>query len=239
MALKIDKEILNDAKKEHRDNFGKNPVITDAKIIKEEPNVNTQAPGREEKTEIKTDPPKITNAKTEDSKTENTNSTINQDQSQPSGNEFKEKFEEYFKGMDGLIGGEVIAGIVDDLKANFLFIHAKKNGVDLPKSAFLMDEKTKKFAAFLIDHALKNKLFTVIEKYPILAAVGVIGLSGVSSYLMVEMFKKGNKETEEMKKKTADLEAKLKKYENAETVKDLNEEEKNFVKDAVDEINKK
>jgi hypothetical protein len=125
---------------------------------------------------------------------------------------FKERFDEYFKGIDGLVGGQIAVGLVDDLKASFLFMYAKKQGIEIEKSALLMDEKTKNFAAFLVDHAIKNNFFDIIKKYPILAALGVILISGGSTFLMLQMLKgmksesqKKDDEISKLKKEMEDL----------------------------------
>lgn len=217
MALKVDKEVLIDTKKEHNANFGKNKIMDKNPVKKDEP---VNAPGREGENNY--DPDKIHNA-SQQNVSENTSINFQAEPEPQNTNEFKEKFEEYFKGMDGLIGGELIAGFVDGLKADFLFIHAKKNGVDLPKEAFLMDEKSKKFTVFLIDHAIKNKLFGVLEKYPLLAASGVIALSGLASYGMIQMLSKGKKETEDLKKQNEKMKTELERFKNAQVVNDLNE----------------
>lgn len=149
---------------------------------------------------------------------------------------FKEKFDEYFKGMDGLIGGEIAVNIVDDLKSSALLMYARKNGIDkITKADLAMDEKSKKFAAFLVDHAMKNNLFEILKKYPLLSALGVIVISGGSTFLMLQMLKNTNaeaaaKEKEYQKReresaeKLAKMEQKIKDMvSGAEVVKDLNE----------------
>jgi hypothetical protein len=142
---------------------------------------------------------------------------------------FKERFDEYFKGIDGLVGGQIAVGLVDDLKASFLFMYAKKQGIEIEKSALLMDEKTKNFAAFLVDHAIKNNFFDIIKKYPILAALGVILISGGSTFLMLQMLKgmksESQKKDDEISKLKKDLED-LKRNAGRENVSDVIDENK-------------
>ncbi len=118
----------------------------------------------------------------------------------PEKNEFKEKFEDYFKGIGKSITGEVVVNMVDDLKSNLLMIYAKKQGLDIEKEKFKMDKKSHDFAVFLVDHGLKNKLLDFLEKRPLLAAGGVIALSAGSSFAMIELLKtmkSGEKKQEE------------------------------------------
>ncbi len=121
--------------------------------------------------------------------------------------EFKEKFDEYFKGSP--ITGTVVTEFVDDLKCNLLMIYAKKNGLDMTKDMFAMNAKSKELTAFLVDYGVQNKLFEWIKKYPLLAAGCVVGISACSSWLMVEMMKKGKDETEAAKKENQALKDEL------------------------------
>lgn len=226
MAIKVDKELIDDARKENRQNHGKNGTTN----LNGQEN-NSPAPEREEtagqNSQTTNGQEKINNAKTENANSnsqENTQQNFYQEQQTDSSQgEFKAQFDEYFKGSESIIAGEAITGMIDDLKANFLLVYAKKQGVDMSKSAFLMDEKSKKFSSFLIDYAIKHKLVGIIEKYPLMAAGGVIALSGLTSYLFVTAMGNQKKETEDLKKKNADLEEKLKKWENAQTAEVINE----------------
>jgi hypothetical protein len=131
--------------------------------------------------------------------------------------EFKKKFEEYFKGS--AISGTVAVDMVDGLKAQFLWIYAKKCKVDLPQDAFRMDPKSRELAIFLADYAIKNKLLDIIKKNPLITAVGILGISAGTSYLMIEMLKKGNNEASEAKAEADRLRAELKEYQDRERQK--------------------
>ena len=191
MASNIkDKELLNDIKKE----FNKQSDPESKKLNesfksfseanKTEPvDATTQAPPPNNETFING------SAKTEPLNTE----------ADKKKEELKEKLNEFSKGI-GLLTGQAITEIIDDFKSNLLWIYAKKKGVDLPKEALKMDAKAKEFCAFLVDYGLKNKLSEYIEKYPLVAAGGVVVLTGAVSYLTIEMLSKTNNENEELKK---------------------------------------
>lgn len=143
---------------------------------------------------------------------------------EPVRDEFQERYDEYFKKVGGVIAGDMVVNFIDDLKTNFLYLYAKKNGIDVGKDALKMDEKSRGFAAFLVDEAVKNNLFTWIKKYPLIAGLGVIVISGGSTFLMLQMLKKS---TDESKKKDELIEKLQKEKRDAErraatVVEDLN-----------------
>jgi hypothetical protein len=208
MAKKIDEEFIKDTRKE-KTSFNKKNDILETENPESLFNDHTPPPAPDQNENLQNGTTAAENAE-----------RIEATQPPPVNSEFKEKFDEYFKGSASLIAGETVVNMVDDLKTNLLFIYAKKNGVDLPKEAFKMDEKAKTFAAFLVDHGLKNKMFTIVEKYPIASALGVIGISGVSTYLMIEMLKKDKKEAEKMQRENEQMRKKIAEMEaqNAVTI---------------------
>lgn len=198
MAAKNKPEFLDDARTEHRkeskkfDDAANTSPASEIKTEQPDPadpnkktDQQTAAPGPAEQETLQGTPP-------------------------PVRDEFKEAFDEAFKGMEGMIAGDMVVGLIDDLKANFLFIYAKKNGIDLTKEAMLMDPKSKKFAAFCVDFAIKNRFFDTIKKYPLLGAAATILISGGATFVMMQMMKKTNEaskakddEIEKLKKEIA------------------------------------
>lgn len=218
MALKIDKELVDDAKKEHKLNNHKNVSESVNNDVDKSVGENVE---------------NLVNQ----SETVN-NETIN-NESVNSSNEFKEKFEEYFKGAGSIIAGSAITELVDDFKTKLLFIYAKKQGVDLPVESLKMDAKSKEFCSFLIDYAIKNKLFGFIEKYPLVAAGGVVAISGLSSFLFVEMMKKSTEKAKQAEKENEILKTELKKYKDAEVVRPILEGESvDFVNGIINDLGK-
>lgn len=212
MAKKIDDELIKDVRVDNKKFIQTNPQ-TDAGTN------NTTAPTRgEASTE-----PELKNVSNE------TNSTTNQPLIEPEKDDFKEKYEEYFKGIGSTIAGSVVVNMVDDLKTNLLYIHAKKQGVDIPKEALQMDEKAKTFAAFLVDYGIKNKMFDLIKKHPLLAAGGVVAISGLTTYLMVEMMKTKTDDNAKLKAEVELLKSQLNEK-NKLTIEKSDLEVKDFVK---------
>lgn len=209
MAKKLDNDFLADSKKENRNESRK--FQTNKSEEAEPAAVDFTSQGEA------TEPLTASNTNTANT---NNSFTIPPPQ-EPEKDLFKERFDEYFKGMDGMIGGQIAVNLVDDLKASFLLMYAKKQGIEIEKSALLMDDKTKNFAAFLVDHAIKNNFFDIIKKYPILAALGVIVISGGSTFLMLQMLK-GMK-----------TESKQKDDEISQLKKDIEALQKNSVKEPV------
>lgn len=190
MAKKFDPELVADTRTENKKYVSKNPVsapgndpvITPDPVVSDEPIINASE--------------------------EKTNSTAGAFVApEPEKDEFQERFDEYFKGAGKMIAGATVVELVDDLKANLLWIYAKKSGVDVPKDALKMDAKSKELAAFCVDYAVKNKLFDFLKKYPLVAAGGIVAVSGVTSFLFIQMLKGANDE----KKKMQDEIDKLKK----------------------------
>lgn len=209
---KISNELYEDLRKEDK-NYKKNGGSGES----------VSNPGVNSKTETKTE----TNAETKkESETEDKKTSENSGSSDAGGSansgpsftppieekdEFKEKFDAYFKGAGSIVTGSAIVGIVDDLKANLLLIYAKKKGVDLPKDAFKLDKNSAELCGFLVDYAVKNSLFDWVKKHPIISAAGVVGISALTSYVFIEALGKGEKEKEDLKKRNEDLEALLSK----------------------------
>jgi len=203
MAKKVDADFLQDSKNENR---------TESKKFGSKGNGQTPPPAP---IETQTPPPvpgsenKIPENLNEPVIPANENLNSDLPPLQPESDPFKEKFDEYFKGMDGMIGGQIAVGLVDDLKASFLLMYAKKQGIEIDKTALMMDEKTKNFAAFLVDHAIKNNFFDIIKKYPILAALGVIVISGGSTFLMLQMLKGMKSENSKQETEISELKKEL------------------------------
>lgn len=214
MAKKMDDEFLKDSRAENKKQAPKNE--------QGETIPNTETPNSEEKIfAANTEPNNNQGANTQAPEQEKINS------------EFREKFDEYFKGAGSMIAGASIVEMIDDLKSNLLFIYAKKQGVDVPKEALKMDSKSKELTAFLVDYAIKNKLFSVIEKYPLLGAVGVIGISSASSFLFIKMMAQGKTENQKLKEEIEALKKKrtAEARENAEEITPENETDlKDFAK---------
>lgn len=123
--------------------------------------------------------------------------------------EFKKQFDEFFKG-NPFISGTIAVELVDDLKANLLLIYAQKQGVNtITKDMLATSPNVKKLTAFLVDHAIKNKLFDWLEKHPILGALGVLGISAGSSLLMIEMLRKGQTDAEKAKAQNEKLQKEI------------------------------
>jgi len=217
MATKADKEFIKDAQTENANFKKKNTPPEKSEIEEIEDLLN---PGKDKEPESE----KIINgsgAAANDEKAQATNPNP-----EPVDSEFKQKFDEYFKGAGSMIAGETVVGIIDDFKTNLLWMYAKKNNLDIPKSALQLDPKAKQFASFLVDHGIKNKAFGWVEKNPLLAATAVVGIGGLSSYFMIEMLKKGNTETEKLRKENERLKAEAEAKTNdiiKKTISDLEE----------------
>ncbi len=210
MAGRIDDDLVKDAKAEHKKHSSKNGT---------EHNTGSQGSQGAQSNTGEESSKKSTENNSESTSSQSTsnsshaepgNSSSSHGSEQPNTQpevspEFKQKFEEYFKGAGSIVAGSTIVEMMDDLKTNFFYIYAKKNGVDIPREGLKMDPKTKEFSAFLIDHAIKNKLFGWIEKYPLAAAGGVMLLSTGTTYLFIEMMKKTNAESEAMKMELENL----------------------------------
>jgi hypothetical protein len=211
MAKKPDTEFLTDARNENRKESKKfNSSAQQA--VDPAPVTETQAPPSAENAQAAADP-------------------AQGPAQEPQRDEFREKFDEYFKGMDGVIAGDVAVNMLDDLKASFLFMYVKKQGIpDIGKKDFELEPKSKKFAAFLIDHAVKNNFFDIIKKYPILSALGVFIITGASTFMMLQMLKKSTDSQKAKDQEMEKLRAELEKYKNKRgrditDVEDLNEKE--------------
>lgn len=189
MAGKIDKEFFQDAKREHKK---QSPLL--------EMKNNLGNDSFENKTNETGPPPppndngEFTNAHQETNKNTNT-----QNQSQPQPDELKEKFDEFAKGLN-FVTGAAITEIIDDFKTKLLFVHAEKKGCKIPIEALKMDPKAKEFCAYLVDYAVKNKVVDWVKKYPLIAAGGVVAITGGMSYMFIEMMSKKQNETEKLKK---------------------------------------
>lgn len=206
MATKIDSEFIKDAKKERKSNAPKLESNEGETPTNPSPEVKTETQQQEN--------PNLHNGS---GAAEAQNSQTQQTVEPPQNSEFKEKFDDYFKGAGSIIAGETVVNMIDDFKSKLLFIYAKKCKVEIPIEALQMDEKGKQFAAFLVDHAIKNKLFGWVEKNPLLAATGVVAISGVSTYLMIEMLKKSNSEAENQKKENDILKKQIEALKNTAT----------------------
>ncbi len=234
MATKIDDEMVDDARKENKEFVKKNGHAngqnTGTNQNNQNTNSNTSNSSGDNKQEENSNSEKKegTDSKKDQNTTDQNGQQNNFDfTNQAQGNEFEEKFNEFFKN-NPLIAGTTAVNLVDDLKANFFMVYAKKNGVDMPKEAFAMDAKTKEFTAFLVDHAIKGKMFDWVKKYPLVAALGVFGLSAGTTFLMIKMLASEKNEKEEMAEKIKVLERKLweEKKAKAETVEPIVEEKK-------------
>jgi hypothetical protein len=227
MAKKIDNDFLNDTRTENRKEGKKFSSDTTE-------NFQTQDPPPQQKTTQNQNEQQQTsqpgNAQNTQANSENLNPPPIDHK-----DEFRERYDDFFKGMDGMIAGDMVIGLIDDLKANFLYLYAKKNNISgVGKKEMEMDDKSRKFAAFLVDHAIKNNFFETIKKYPLLAALGVILISGGSTFAMLQMLKSSNNtaksKDEEIEKLKKDLEnLRKKKYETAETVSEESDTENSLV----------
>lgn len=200
MAKKIDKDFGNDTRIENASYVKKNETTEETRPNSEVP----PSPHREEPLINETK-----ESKNENKSAENLGNTSENINIPPPRDEFKEKFDEYFKGIDNMIAGQTVVNIVDDLKANFLMIHAKKRGLDMDKKLFLMDPKAKEFCAFLVDHSIKGKIFEWVKKYPVIGAAGVLGISAASSYMLIEAMGKSKDEAESNKRKAEQAEEEI------------------------------
>lgn len=185
MAKRFDDELIKDAREENKD------FVKKQEAAKEQ----TQT----QQTTNQTPPNEKINLENGTTAAESQNTGPDILNQEPVNNDFREKFDEYFKGQGSIIAGQTVIGFIDDFKTKLLWLYAKKNGIDIPQEALQMEPKSKEFAGFLVDYAIKNKLFGWVEKNPLISAVGVVAISGVSSYLMIEMLKKGNSEVEKLK----------------------------------------
>lgn len=227
MAKTFKPEALDDAKRENRKESKKFNSTNNGEASEANQNHNAnQGPGPSASTN--------TQSQTQNTTSENVNFTIPEQKEEPIRDEFKERYDAYFKSMGGVVAGDMVVNLVDDLKTNFLYLYAKKHGIDVGKEALQMDPKSKSFAAFLVDEAVKNNFFNWIKKYPLLAALAVILISGGSTFLMLQMLKKSNDESkkkddiiEKLRREKAEAERK-----NATDVTDLNANEnlKEFIK---------
>jgi hypothetical protein len=210
MALKNKPEILEAARTEHRKESKK---FSTSENPAGEPSQAPEQPENNSQQNTSADPGQ--------------ESANNTQQQAPPRDEFKEMFDECFKGMEGMIAGDMVVSLIDDLKANFLFIYAKKNGIDLTKDAMYMDAKSKKFAAFCVDYTIKNKFFDTIKKYPLLGALGVFVISGGATFAMMQMMKQTKAESKAKDDEIERLKTELKKKQRDPTdisdVEDLNE----------------
>lgn len=199
MAKNLDKEFLSDAKTEHKtqtkntEQSEQENTFTNASANE---NTNANPSSRSENTEQQA--PTVFNTETNKEK-----------------EELKEKFESFSKDLNFLTGAAVTE-IVDDFKTKLLWLYAKKKGVEVPQEALKMDGKAKEFCSVLVDYALKNKLFSYIEKYPLIAAAGVVALTAGTSYIFIETMANANEEKETMLKKIKALEAEKKARESKE-----------------------
>lgn len=206
--MKIDTDLLNSARDENRAYNRENPGATNAGAE------TVQTSGA---TAQQDDPPVMDKAANQSGKAEektNTSGSQGADTMPPppqgpdpavGSDDFKEKFDEYFKGVGSIIAGSALVELIDDFKTKALYIYAKKQKVDIPMEALKMDPKSKEFTSFLVDYAIKNKLFGWIQKYPLIAATGVMAISGASTFMLIEMMKSGKDENEALKKEVADL----------------------------------
>lgn len=228
MAKKIDDELLDDLRQEnknyHKNGGNHNTSVNSEKKLDPPPPPQSPPPLGEEKYK-------------EENKNTSSATDPNINNETPPKDEFQEKFDEFFKN-NPLIAGTTAVNLVDDLKTNFFMVYAKKNGVDMPKEAFAMDAKTKEFTAFLVDHAIKGKMFEWIKKYPLVAALGVFGLSAGTTFLMIKMLAAEKNDKEEMAAKIKDLEKKLweERKAKAETVDPITEEKEESVTQEVKNI---
>lgn len=224
MAKTFDPEALQDAKRENSKESKKFNSAPAPGVSESNQNPDPASPNSAENTK--------TNS--ENTTKENTGFTIPGQKEEPIRDEFKERYDAYFKNMGGVLAGGMVVDMVDELKTSFLYLYAVKNGIDVGKEALQMDPKSKAFAAFLVDEAVKNNFFEWIKKYPLLAGLAVILISGGSTFLMLQMLKKSNDES----KKKDDIIDKLRREKaeaerrNATDVKDMNADEnlKEFIK---------
>lgn len=170
--MKIDKEIVEEAKKEIKKMIGGQTSI----------NEESTTPGNNEHQEKET-------------KEEPNNPSPDLDKTDKE-KELEEKFKKFSEKFDGKIGRAVVE-FVDDFKSNLLFIYAAKNKVNIPKEVLKMPEDGKDMCATLLDYAISDKLMEYIKKYPILAAGALFGINIGSSYLIIESLKKNEAEKKE------------------------------------------
>lgn len=240
MATKIDDEMVDDARKENKEfvkknghSNGQNGTGTNQTKTENNSSTNNSANTSEEKKEEKGSE----NSEKKDQQGDqngNNNFDFTNQNSQPK-DEFQEKFDQFFKD-NPLIAGNTAVNLVDDLKANFFMVYAKKQGVEMPKEAFAMDAKTKEFMAFLVDHAIKGKMFEWVKKYPLVAALGVFGLSSGTTFLMIKMLASEKNEKEEMSEKIKALEKKLWEQKKASATEAEVVKEDSEVKEETDNV---
>lgn len=238
MATKIDDEIMDDARTENKNFVKKNGLNghsganTNTSNQNNSSNTSVNQNGDQKDEKKSGDSGKNEGNGSQDQNANNQNTQQNFDftnQTQQK-DEFEEKFNEFFKN-NPLIAGNTAVNLVDDLKSNFFMVYAKKQGVEMPKEAFQMDAKTKEFTAFLVDQGLKGKIFEYVKKYPIVAALGVFGLSAGTTFLMIKMLASEKNEKEEMAEKIKALEKKLWEQKkasasDAEIIKETKDEKK-------------
>lgn len=208
MAGKLDAELLDAARKEHKSNAHKNTESQSSTDQSSSSGSMNQGGGNNSAGSEQSAGTDQAQSQTQGGNSSNAN--FDTQIPPPQKDEFEEKFNEYFKGMDSIIAGNVVVEMVDDLKSNLLLIYAKKQGVDIPKEALKMAPKAKEFTAFLVDHAIKNNLFSLIKKYPLVGAVGVVALSAGSTFLMINAMKKQGDEVDQLKKEMAQRDQKEK-----------------------------
>lgn len=203
MAVKGNFEGLSDAKKEDRKEskkFTNGTETSDSQTASQSQSQSqsTNPPSPDQDT-VKTEPA---------SGTQSTPPPIPppvQPGAEPARDEFKERFEEYFKGVGGLFTGDLIVGWVDGLKADLLFLYAKKNKIEVTKDMFTMDAKSRKFAAFCVDEVVGKNIFEWIRKYPLLGALVPFGVSIGGSLILLRMLKGSNEENKKKDEENAEL----------------------------------
>jgi hypothetical protein len=165
--MKIDKEIIEESKKEIR------------KMLKE------QEPEDAHFEEVHNK--KGNDASSNDTQQEQINNNIDKEK------EIEDKFQKYADKFKSFTGRAIIE-FVDDFKTNALWLYALKNKINIPKDALKMPEDGKDLCSALIDYAIQDKLLDYIKKYPLLAAGALVGINAGSTYLLIETLKKENKQ---------------------------------------------
>ncbi|GAB4451209.1 MAG: hypothetical protein OHK0036_11320 [Bacteroidia bacterium] len=165
--MKIDKEIIEESKKEIR------------KLLKEQEPEDAHF---EESYDKK-----------EDTATNNNQKEPVENNNGDKEKEIEDKFQKYADKFKSFTGRAIIE-FVDDFKTNALWLYALKNKINIPKDALKMPEDGKDLCSTLIDYVLQDKLLYYIKKYPLLAAGALIGVNAGSTYLLIETLKKENKQ---------------------------------------------
>ncbi|MCX7928983.1 MAG: hypothetical protein N2558_04890 [Patescibacteria group bacterium] len=167
MSIKIDKEIIEESKKEIKKMLqDKTPEDIRFEEIKDD---------EEHKSNISNNSEKPVEEKSDKEK------------------ELEEKFQKFADKFDGKIGRSVTE-FVDDFKTNLLWLYALKNKINIPKEALKMPEDGKDLCSTLIDYAISDKILEYIKKYPILAAGALVAINAGSSYLVIEALKSNKQE---------------------------------------------